>query len=265
MPVFSAVAAAAIGGAISYAGQKDANEENREIAESNTAVNSAEALKQRDFQERMSNTAHQRAVTDLRAAGLNPILSATHGPASSPTGAAGQAVQPAPMLNAAGKGVEGAQQAAQIGYTVSSAQQAQAQARNLDADTKLKEAEFYEDPNNVVAGNQPKTHRLQEVSTRTKLLNIQARHEVDRMNLTQDQVKLVNEEIKNATEQNRRIRADTRNANANAVLRELERSEAENVSAHHQKYRDYQQNVKPFIGDVGAGISSALKLRSFGR
>lgn len=49
--------------------------------------NAREADKNRDFQASMSGTAHRREVEDLKAAGLNPILSSKYGGSSTPSGA----------------------------------------------------------------------------------------------------------------------------------------------------------------------------------
>lgn len=103
--------APAIGGIISgglgFLGQGSANQANKDIAAGTNAMNMAIAQKQMAFQEKMSSSAWQRGIEDMKKAGVNPMLAVSQGAASSPSGAAVGAVTGAPMKNKA----EGATQA----------------------------------------------------------------------------------------------------------------------------------------------------------
>lgn len=97
-----------------------------------SAINLHTANKQMKFQEMMSNTAHQREVRDLIAAGLNPILSAKYGGASTPPGAGMNVNAMGDIASSAVKikeyGLHKAQAASQIDLQSSQALAAQKQA-----------------------------------------------------------------------------------------------------------------------------------------
>jgi hypothetical protein len=116
--------AAIIGGGIARKGAKSANQETR-----------ASTAKQMAFQERMSNTAHQRQVRDLRRAGINPILSAKLGGASTPQGASYTA------QNAGLAATQGFQQVSSGISSISSAKQAQAQTTLIGEQARKVRAE----------------------------------------------------------------------------------------------------------------------------
>ena len=79
LPMAMEAVSSAVSGGLNYMGGKQANASNRQIAR-----------EQMQFQERMSSTAYQRAVHDMEAAGINPILAYQQGGASSPGGASAQ-------------------------------------------------------------------------------------------------------------------------------------------------------------------------------
>jgi hypothetical protein len=107
----------------------------RSGAKSQNKANAKAAQKQMDFQERMSNTAYQRSVQDMIAAGINPMMAAKVGGASTPQGAM------AHMENVgektASSAVQGATTAASLDQIKANTELAHSSARKADSEVAL--------------------------------------------------------------------------------------------------------------------------------
>lgn len=170
--------AGGLSGAASAYGVYQQQQESAEAAAANRAFNAEEAEKartfnagqadiNRQFQERMSGSQYQRAVGDMQAAGLNPMLAYSQGGAGNVGGAA--ASGPAASSGAVASVYDRVGPVLQTAQRVAEIKNMTAQAENIEADTSVKRSQVWTNINNVEAAQAG----IKEIRARTENLQQQ--------------------------------------------------------------------------------------------
>lgn len=253
----------AIGSALTFLGTQDTNDSNQQIASQNSAFNAQQAQAQMDFQERMSDTSYQRATADMKAAGLNPMLAYSQGGASTPSGAAGAAVQPAPMQNPMSSAVQSysaltdtAKTLADTDKVASEKERNLAEAENIRQDTKGMQADY---PGRQIRGGSTASALMWQTNYNKALA--EAEKMANDRDLSAKEMDLMRQQIENAKRTGGQIEANTNNLKVDNILSRLEIAGAKNRSDFELKYPRLNQ----YLDAAGKIFHSAGQIGKIGR
>jgi hypothetical protein len=216
-----------ISGGLGFIGQQDTNATSASNAQQANAFNAQQAQMNRDYQTQMSNTAYQRQVADMSAAGLNPMLAYMKGGgASSPSGSTASSTVPqytSPIQGAAN-------------YQLTSAQAAKTQAEKPKVEAE--------------------TANITKISDRID-------QEISNMKTDQDRLKTVIDNLKverenlikqglNLTEVGNQLRAQITNLQSHSTYF----NSLVSATDFQAKINDYEQQLRKFDVDAAKGLGN---------
>ena len=245
IPVVSSVANMAMG-ILGSKIQKDTVNNHMSGAEREAFnLNAQEAQKARDWNLQMDSTKYQRQVTDMQNAGINPALAMNGGVSTQATSnaMANASTQQSPIMSVV-----------DLATTAANLKNLQAQRANIEADTRLKEA----NAEAISTENQYRDEflrlRNEGQSNANKLTTAQERETYKRIDKAEAEIAEINQRAKTEEEKQRNLAADTLLKEANArqvealtpVLVKLRQAETETqraIAAQAFANAAYQQGL----------------------